>query len=307
MERAIAWVESPLQLVAAAEWAATRDEPVEVALRVTGPQMAATATELISRGARFSSVTPYFGIPWSQLAAHPVWAIGDALSGQFRLASTLRGPRRLSLLDDGAMTLVAVDAVLGLAPYARPHTEEGRLAGLLGRSARERMLHLAARERLEVVTAFALGDRREALLAARGIRLSHSRFDWVRETARPVALPSHRIVVGSALPTDGRVSVPLYLDWVASEARSGVVAYLPHRRETPAMLAAVRDIPGVRLVESDLPIELVLAGARTPLEVVTLPTSACTTLAHVLAGSGSTIVTADLLGQAARGSRTSTR
>src|SRR6187402_1495553 len=112
MDRAIAWVESPLQLVAAAEWAAGRDDPIAVALRVTGPQMAATAGELLSRGARFETVTPYFGIPWGQLGAHRAWAVGDAFSGQFRLAASVRAPRELSLLDDGAMTLVAADALL---------------------------------------------------------------------------------------------------------------------------------------------------------------------------------------------------
>ena len=311
MDRAIAWVESPLQLVAAAEWAAGRDEPIAVALRVTGPQMAATAAELLSRGARFVSVTPYFGIPWGQLGAHPAWAVGDAFSGQFRLAASVRAPRELSLLDDGAMTLVAADALLGRVPYARPHTDEGRLSRALGRSARERMLRLASRERLELVTAFALGDQRTTLLGDRGIRVSRSGFEWVRSTARPIAVPGNRVLVGSALPTDGRMPVPDYLAWVAAEARAGGLVYLPHRRETAAVLAAVRTTPGVRVVETGLPLELVLAGAREPLEVITLPTSARTTLGHVLAGTGSTIVEVSTrstrFGQAATGSRTSTR
>ena len=80
-----------------------------------------------------------------------------------------------------------------------------------------------------------------------------------------------------------------YLAWVATEAAAGDLAYLPHRRETDEMLAAVADFPGVRVFDTGLPIELVLAGAREPLEVLTLPTSATTTLAHVLEGTGSSI------------------
>jgi len=102
-------------------------------------------------------------------------------------------------------------------------------------------------------------------------------------------VPVNRVLLGSALPTDGRMPVADYLSWVASEARNGRLAYLPHRRETAAVLAAVSELPGVRIFDTGLPVELVLAGAREPLEVLTLPTSAQTTLTHLLAGSGSVI------------------
>ena len=49
------------------------------------------------------------------------------------------------------------------------------------------------------------------------------------------------------------------------------------------------EFPGVRVFDTGLPIELVLAGAQEPLEVLTLPSSATTTLANVLRGSGSSI------------------
>jgi hypothetical protein len=76
---------------------------------------------------------------------------------------------------------------------------------------------------------------------------------------------------------------------VATEAAAGDLAYLPHRRETDEMLAAVAEFPGVKVFDTGLPIELVLAGAREPLEVLTLQTSATTTLTHVLAGTGSSV------------------
>jgi len=118
--QAIAWVESPLQLIAAAEWASSRETPIVVALRISGQQMATTAEELLARGANFAEVIPFYGIPWSLLSAHKTWAIGDAFSGQFRMAATVLRPTSITLLDDGALTLAVADALLDRTDYARP-------------------------------------------------------------------------------------------------------------------------------------------------------------------------------------------
>ena len=287
--RAIAWVESPLQLIAAAEWAALQDEPIVVALRLGSAQMAATAEELLARGARFATCDPYYGIPWELLSRHRTWAIGDGFSGQFRLAASVLRPRRITLLDDGAHTVALVDALLERTGFTRPDQHESALSTLLGGNARNRMLHLARRERLEISTAFSLGDDRMTALADRGIRVKPHRLDWVRRTARPIAVPGNRVLLGSARAVDGLIPMHKYLAWVATEAVAGDLAYLPHRRETDEMLSAVAKFPGVTVFDTGLPIELVLAGAREPLEVLTLPTSATTTLAHVLEGTGSSI------------------
>lgn len=287
--RAIAWVESPLQLIAAAEWAATRDDPILVAVRISGQQMASTAEELLARGANFAECVPYYGIPWGLLARHRNWVIGDAFSGQFRLAASILRPASITLLDDGALTIAVADALLQHTGYARPNNHESSFVTLLGGLARDRMLRMARRERLEISTAFELGDDRLLKLADRGIRVTPHRLDWVRRTARPIDVPGNRVLLGSARPSDGLMPVADYLGWVASEASKGLVAYLPHRREKPELLDAVAEFPDVTVFDTGLPVELVLAGAQEPLEVLTLPTSAETTLGHVLAGTGSTI------------------
>jgi hypothetical protein len=269
--RALAWVESPLQLIAAAEWAATQDEAIVVAVRLRSPQMAATAEELLARGARFAECIPYYGIPWQLLTHHRTWAIGDGFSGQFRLAASILRPRSVTLLDDGALTTALADALLERTGFTRPGQHESAAATLFGGRARARMLRLAARERLEISTAFALGEDRLTSLADRGIRVTPHSLAWVRRTAQPITVPGNRVLLGSARPA------------------AGELAYLPHRRETTATLDAVAEFPGVQVFETGLPIELVLAGAREPLEVLTLPTSATTTLGHVLAGTGSTL------------------
>jgi hypothetical protein len=289
MSQAIAWIESPLQLVSAAEWAATQDQPIVVAVRIGSAQMAATAEELVARGARFAECVPFYGIPWGLLSRHRRWAIGDGFSGQFRTAVSILRPQNVTLLDDGALTIALADSLLERTGFARPGQHESSLATLLGGRARQRMLHLASRERLDISTAFTLGDERLTALADRGIRVTPHRLEWVRRTARPIAVPGNRVLLGSARAGDGIVSTPHYLSWVATEAAAGDLAYLPHRRETSELLAAVAEIPGVRVFDTGLPIELVLAGAREPLDVLSLPSSATTTLAHVLAGTGSTI------------------
>ncbi|MFM9918635.1 hypothetical protein [Lacisediminihabitans sp. H27-G8] len=291
---AIAWVESPLQLVAAAEWAETQPHRIVVALRITSPQMPATAAELLSRGARFAECVPYFGIPWQLLSRHRSWAVGDAFSGQFRLAAAVRPPQSLTLLDDGSQATAIVDALVGRTSFGRPHQRDSAALTTLGILARDRMLALAARDRLEIATAFEFGAVRTVLLSDQRIPVTSHRFDWVRRTARPIAVPGNRVLLGSALPTDGRMPVDRYLRWVRSEAADAPLIYLPHRRETAAVREAVAAIAGVRIFDSGLPVELVLAGAQEPLEVITLPTSARTTLTHILEGTGSSIRTRSL-------------
>ncbi len=130
---------------------------------------------------------------------------------------------------------------------------------------------------------------RIARLHELGIRTAQHRFEWTRRSAPTLALGTRRVLLGSALPADGRLDLHRYLEWVAAEAASAPVTYLPHRRESAAQLRAVVEIPGVRLVETNLPAELVLAGATEPLEVLTLTSSTTTTLPLVLDGSGSVL------------------
>ena len=91
----LAWVESPLQLVGAAEWASAHERRVPVAGRLTA-QMGETADELIARGARFGECAPYLGIPFALLSRHDHWLVGDGFSGQFRMAVSVLRPKTLT-------------------------------------------------------------------------------------------------------------------------------------------------------------------------------------------------------------------
>jgi hypothetical protein len=284
----LAWVESPLQLLGAAEYAATLGRPIAVAYRLTGPQMPTTMAELLARGALFSSVAPYYGIPWSLLHDQPDWAIGDGFSGQFRMAAALLRPHSITLLDDGDMSIHLASALLGRTGFARRGIHESGLATLLGGLARDRMLRLAGSRRLTMFTAFA-GDPMVAAVPARDVDLVPNTFAWLRAHARPSRLPHARVVLGSARVADGLLTERRYLDWLRSAAAAGAISYLPHRREQRAQLAAVSSIEGVAVVDAGLPAELLLAGTPEPLEIVMMRSSASTTLRAVLEGTGSTV------------------
>jgi hypothetical protein len=276
----VAWVESPLQLLAAAEWADAAGIRIDVAFRLTSPHMTATARELLDRGARFATCVPYLGIPWRLLTLARRWLAGDGFSGQFRLAAAALAPGRVTLLDDGALTMPLADAIVGARAFARPHVREGRIAASLGRVAGERLRRLAERERLEAFTVYA--DRPElAGLAALGAEVRANDFAWTRRTARPIELPARRVLLGSALPVDGRMRARDYLAWVRRTASEGDVAYLPHRREPAEQLEAVRAVAGVHVVAASVPVELALAGLAG-VEVVGLPSTALDTLPLVL-------------------------
>lgn len=282
----IAWVESPLQLIGAAEWAHAHQTTIPVAGRLTA-QISATADALVERGARFRDLEPYLGIPFSLLARHGHWLVGDGFSGQFRLAAALLRPHRVTFLDDGAHALSYADALLGCRPYARPDVDERGLTTRLAPFAHEVVLRRAVAGRAEFFTAFDLGSDRQDALADRGFGIRRHRFEWTRSTAPAVPEVSGRIVLGSAQPVDGRIALSEYIAWVADAASSGPAVYLPHRRETDAQLAAVAAVPGVSVLRTGLPVELLLAGAREPLDLYTLASSTTTTLPLVLDGTGS--------------------
>lgn len=293
---ALAWVESPLQVLTAAEWAHRhRTETggsTTIAYRISDPQVVTTIEAIHRMGAPFARFEPYVGVPWMLLAASRHWVIGDPLSGQFRAAAAvLPAPRRLTVVDDGAMVVHAMRALAGEVDYARPGQVESRTKVLLGGLSAERIRGLARAGRVDLFTVFgaAADPARRA-----GVEVAADRFDWLRgaalrDGAPRIRLPHERIVLGSARVVDGLLRAERYLGWVRGLAEQGPIVYLPHRRETPALVDAVGSLPGATAVRTDLPVELVLAGVREPLELHTLPSSAVTTLRVVLDGSGSTI------------------
>lgn len=278
----VAWVESPLQLVGAAEWAAEHRRRIAVAGRLT-PQMPETADELIARGALLGECAPYLGIPWKMLSRHKHWLVGDGYSGQFRAAVSILRPERITFLDDGANAIDFARTLVGRRSFSRPGVVERGLATRLAPFALDRIATRGRAGRVDFFTAFSFGEPLLAELAERGYTVSRHGFAWTRRTARAyITRTAGRILLGSARPIDGRMPLAEYLDWVRLEAARAPVTYLPHRRETEAQLDAIAAIPGVSIDRQSLPVEMVLSGAIERLDIVTLPSSTTTTLPLVL-------------------------
>lgn len=281
----LAWVESPLQLVGAVEFSAATGARMTIIPRDTGPQMASTARELVRRGLPDGVFLAARArdIPWSALRRHRGWLVGDALSGQARLALARLGPERVVLVDDGAMTLRLADAFSGRARFARPNVRESVPMRLLGRAARAAL-------RSAQTTLFTYHHRGLPPLRAfreAGGTVHENRFGWVRRAGSAIRMPHSRVLLGTARVVDGLLPAEAHLAWVRAQAAVGPVSYLPHRRETD--LDRVAAVPGLQVVTTGLPVELALAGTDRPLEIISLPSSAVDTLRIVLEGTGSTV------------------
>ena len=233
----IAWVESPLQLVGVAEWAAVQRRRVPIAGRLT-PQMSETTDELIARSALFGRCEPYLGIPWNLLARHRHWLVGDGFSGQFRLAAAVLRPQRITFLDDGSNAIAFADTLTGKRPFARPGVRERGLTTRVAPFAFDVIAGRAREGQVDFFTAFDFGSARAYVTSTAG-----------------------RVLLGSARPVDGRMPLEEYLEWVRLESARAPVTYLPHRREPDSQLAAVGAIAGIHVERQSLPVEMLLAGA----------------------------------------------
>lgn len=265
--RASAWVESPLQLVCAVEYAALAGIPLRVVPRAGAAQLEATAERLRTLGLPS-------GVEIAQPRAVPAVAgshavIGDAFSGRVQSAMAVRMPRRLTIVDDGSASLRLPAALAGTTSLSRSGA-----ATRISRLTRTRLNEIDRVGDLELFSYY---------------RLPHpawipNRFSWL--VSRSAAgLPAGPVVLGSAGVVDGLVAEEAYLRWLSAQPTGA--RYLPHRRESSSTISAAVTF-GFEVVDSGLPVELSLLGSRG-LEISTLPSSAADTLRIVLAGTGSRI------------------
>lgn len=302
-----AWVESPLQLLGALEHAALtadeRDRPLAIIPRAGDAQLERTAAVIhaLPLPAATAIGIERRLLPWARFREGADWLVGDPFSGlvQARLARVV--PERLVLVDDGAITrrlarLLAAGEPL-LRPARRPGEQISGLRRTLGATTTRTLRALAAEGRLDVTTYLDADDPAARALAELGAAVRHHRFTWTRDHGLAGrAIPDdHRVVLGSAGVADGPIEPDDQRRFVAALARSGRVAYLPHRREPEWFLRALARERHVVVVPAPVPIELALGGTRRTLDVISRPSSALETLDLVLEGTGSRILLADPL------------
>ncbi|MDN4483524.1 hypothetical protein [Demequina lignilytica] len=282
---ATAWVESPLQVLNAVEWAHRAGEGCRIVLREDVESLGPLGAWLAPRLEDTAPGVVLDAAPdpaRAGLRRSGRWVVGDVFSGQIRLLVALSRTRDLVVLDDGSATLHLAQVLQGGGGFGRMGQRESLPARVLGAIMRRRLLRAARAGRLELFTAY---DAPEVgRLADLGATLTPNRYAWVRglEPAEPGQIGAH-VVIGSALAADGYIDAAAYEAWAIATGGPGAT-YLPHRRETDAALARLATA-GLRVVRSALPAELVLATAADLESVTSLPSSTAATLAHVLGPS----------------------
>ena len=265
--RASAWVESPLQLICAVEYAALAGIPLRIVPRAGAAQLGATAERLrelgLPQGVEIAAPRAVPAIAGS----HAV--IGDAFSGRVQSAMAVRMPRRLTIVDDGSASLALPAALGGTRPLSRTV-----VATRISRLTRARLTDLDRVGDLELFSYY---------------RLQHpawipNRFAWLASRA-VTGRSGGSVVLGSAGVVDGLMDEAAYLGWLATHPAGA--SYLPHRRESRSTIDAAARL-GLDVVESGLPVELSLLGSRE-LAISTLPSSAVDTLRILLGPAGSSI------------------
>ncbi|TDQ55559.1 hypothetical protein [Actinorugispora endophytica] len=310
---AAAWVETPLQLLSVLEAHHTGGfaRHTRVLPRSGSGALDATVAAVTAAGLPDGvDVLPSGTTPTLYRENTDTWFVGDAFSGQVQRALLRGGVREYVVVDDGLATVhllrLLTRRVAVPLERARVRSTPARLA--LGLATAVRLRAAARAGRLTVFTVLPLPDglRRDA--AAVGIRVVEHDFAWLRALPGAAAPAENRVVLGSAMVRDGLLHAGPYLDWVLGHASDEPVVYYPHRREDARTLEPLNADPRIRVASHGLPAELGLRGLRDRHRVVSLPSTAVTSLRVLLGRHGVAVEAAEVpeswwTGQAAPGLR----
>lgn len=289
--QAVAWVESPLQLlcVVEAHHAGLLGPTTRVVPRAGLPALRLTRRELDRLG-------PPEGLEFAEPSERPprpgragrTWVVGDAFSGRVQLALVTSVPRRTVLVDDGLATIRLLELLVGRRPLLRARTSASLGRRLLGTAA-------AIRLRLRKPTVFTAlpvpADLAEAVRAT-GAGLVRHDFAWLRAQPADRPPPERTVVLGTSLVRNGLIHRDRYLRWL--ERIEEPVAYYPHRREDPRDLERVRRIAGLTVYDAGVPAEMTLRDLRPDQRVLSLPSTAVTSLRVLLSARGVPVETVDV-------------
>ncbi|MFD5032852.1 hypothetical protein ACFVWX_22645 [Streptomyces sp. NPDC058220] len=307
---AIAFVESPVQLLNVLEWArasATGDALTVVVLSPTDPmsrgqlrRMAELARDegftVRWQEARGGAGAPLRTVrelaPLLRRAGRIV--IGDPFSRYVQLLLTLVGGKELTVVDDGTATMEFIGQLARGERLVRWHRRGG------GRGPRELVLApvtAAARRRLtpsatrtvEVFTSMPVEEVPE------GVTVTANRFAWTRATFGPPRITAGADMVGTSLVETGVVDADQYTEAVIALARThGATRYFAHRRENVDKLHRLHAATGLEIVRPDLPLELIARRGPIGSTVLSFPSTVVHTLPLALAGTGVRVAVCDI-------------
>ncbi|MFD2028112.1 hypothetical protein [Promicromonospora aerolata] len=227
-------------------------------------------------------------------AREPVWLVGDAFSGLFQATVPLRRPERIVLVDDGLATLELCRLLVRRDPLVRIGRPAPAPRRRLGAVAAGRLRSLAGDGRVTIFTALPLTPDLADGLRTQGFDVRHNQFGWLAAQPADDSMSEPTIVVGSAMPADGFIDAHRYVDWVRSLAKEGALRYLPHRRQTPELLAALAEIDGVTVDVPGAPVEIRLRGLRSGQRVLSLPSTSTILLTTIISPLGVPVTALDV-------------
>lgn len=279
--RTVAWIESPFQLLSLIEATYARHLALPVEGHLRGdPGMYRPLVRRLDRhpveglclesGARPATVR-------RRLRGSVDFAVGDLCSGQAGVLLTSQPHARLVVLDDGSSTLVALaNLVRTNGSLVRPRSAGNRLRSAFGIG-----VHRAVRARMPGRIRVVSGLSVAAAVASAEVPVVLHGFGWTRSAKVRLAVrQADTVILGSALASDGLISVDSYRSWLdrALDTATGSTFFVPHRRDAEYVADLVRRRGGLLVSPAGLPIELVAAGWHDRVVVVTLPSTAALTL-----------------------------
>lgn len=300
---AIAWVESPLQMLCAVEahHAGLLGARARVVPRAGLRPLVLTRREISRLGPPdgLELAAPGPGMPRPRRGA--TWAVGDAFSGRVQAGWLTALPGRIVIVDDGLATIRLLELLTGRiwTPLLRARATAGPLrAGLrsaLGTAAGLRLRAAARSGRLSIFTALPVPAELARAVRDRGAELVTHDFAWLRSQPLRRPRPEERtVVLGTSLVRNGLIHRDRYFTWLAGLGSSGPVAYFPHRREDPHDLARVGEQPGITVYDGGIPAEMTLRGLAAEQRVLSLPSTAVTSLRVLLSARGVTVETVEV-------------
>ncbi|WP_425470384.1 hypothetical protein [Streptomyces diacarni] len=314
---ALAFVESPVQLLNVLEWAHNHPAPATstpltlVVLPPTDPmtrgqlrRMAELARDegivvrwQEARDGAVGALTGLFALSRRVRRARTL-VIGDPFSRYVQLLLALTSARavhRVTVVDDGTATMEFVAQLARGERFVRWHrrgTGGGARAWLFapvsGRARRRLTPRADGSRPVEVFSAMPVE-------APGNVTVTANEFAWTRARFGPPRLTRGADLVGTSLVETGVVDTDRYVEAVASLARTyGATRYFAHRRESSEKLQQVSAVTGLEIVRPDLPLELVARRGPVGRTILSFPSTVVHTLPLALAGTAVTVAVCDI-------------
>lgn len=312
--RTLLLVESPAQLLHAAEWCHANATGSRALIVVLAPPDEWGRHQL----ARLADLVRGSGLPlaWYEPRRRPGAAlevvgslredlrtadrlvVGDPFSGLVQAMLPLAAARDVVVVDDGASTVEFAEHLGRREPLMRWSHTQSTAARWVRRPLATRALAFFTPSRRRTVGLFTVMPTP----AVSGLWVQPNGYEWTRSRFAPPRREPGVDIVGTSLVETGLVSEDDYAGIIAGAvAGRRVGRYFAHRREDPARLGRLAARFDLTVVRPELPLELVLAAGPVPQRLLSFPSSVVFTLPVVLRRVGIRIDTIDVSAALASG------